>query len=188
MIATFKLRRYLQLCSKLVFISFDGYKKMVTKSSSTEGDTPTPKNKMKVSRSGRNHRVCSKCRPQQRSNYIHPTYIYILSICPYFANRTPHINFQKSELFTTKKRWGNGPPLGDQATTSLAFPCKAKTLSKTAPTRMTSSGLFHAQESINLTCPTERINPIIPKLPEVCGNNRCQHLAWNQPGAFLISC
>ena len=114
--------------------------------------------------------------------------IYILSICPYFANRTPHINFQKSELFTTKKRWGNGPPLGDQATTSLAFPCKAKTLSKTAPTRMTSSGLFHAQESINLTCPTERINPIVPKLPEVCGNNRCQHLAWNQPGAFLISC
>lgn len=120
--------------------------------------------------------------------YIHPTCIYILSICPYFANRTPHINFQKSGLFTTKKRWGNGPPLDDQATTSLAFPCKAKTLSKTAPTRMTSSGLFHAQESINLTCPTERINPIVPKLPEVCGNNRCQHLAWNQPGAFLISC
>ena len=121
---------------------------------------------------------------------------------------TPNINFQKSEIFTTTKSGemdGNGPLLSDQATTSFAFPCKAKTLSKTAPTRMASSGFFHAQESINCTCPTVRINPIVPKLPKVCANKRCQHLAWNQtsseptpqhhhrqcqsqPGAFLISC
>lgn len=156
---------------------------MVTKSSSTEGDTPTPKTRWRYR--GVVEIIVYVVNVDHNKD---PTYSIYPIYLPLFCESNPHINFQKSELFTTKKRWGNGPPLGDQATTSLAFPCKAKTLSKTAPTRMTSSGLFHAQESINLTCPTERINPIVPKLPEVCGNNSCQHLAWNQPGAFLISC
>ena len=106
MIATFKLRRYLQLCSKLVFISFDGYKKMVTKSSSTEGDTPTPKNKMKVSRSGRNHRVCSKCRPQQRSNYIHPTYIYIFYLSAPILRIEPPTSISKNPNYSPPRKGG----------------------------------------------------------------------------------